>query len=242
MINETSKLNRAIVLSAGLGTRMMPLTAKRPKPLVEVNGKALLDYVLDELIAGGVGDAIVNLHYFPEQIEAHLKARTNITIDYSDERTLLMETGGAIVQAKEKIGDAPFFSTNTDAFFAGGPVGAATRQLREGWRSDMEALLLLVPLERSCGFDGNGDFHLYTDGSLEKAGDEETPFAFTGLQILHPRLIENAPEGPFSSRVFWKKAAERGTLYGLVYPHHWLHVGTPKGIELAEEKLHSLKE
>lgn len=225
-----------MVLAAGLGTRMMPLTRNKPKPLVEVAGKALLDYCLDEIVAGGLQSAIVNVHYFADQVEAHLNNRRVPLIEISDERAEILETGGGLKKARTKLGSAPFFSTNTDAVFTGAS-GTATKQLSNEWKNNMLALLLLVPLERTLGFEGNGDFHLHQDHQLTKAGDEAAHYAFTGLQIIHPDLLDGTPDGPFSTRLLWKKAREKNGLYGCIYPHHWLHVGTPKGVQDAEEFL-----
>jgi len=237
----TIEIKKAMVLTAGLGTRMLPLTKDRPKPLLKVGEKTLLSRALDELEAGGVNEVIVNLHYCADQIEDYLCGRAVPEITYSDERAQLMETGGGLKRAENLLGERPFFSCNTDAFFYGPKSGLACELLRNAWRSNMEALLLLVPLDRATGFDGNGDFHLYDEGKIVKAGDEPAPYAFTGLQILHPILLDDAPETPFSTRDLWKKAASRNALYGMVYPYHWLHTGTPQGIIEAENQLKSLK-
>lgn len=231
-----NRLQNAMVLAAGLGTRIMSFSRELPKPLIQVGAKTLLDYTLDELGSGGITRAIVNVHYRADQIEAHLGTRTHPAITISDEREELLETGGGVKKALPLLGDQPFICTNTDAIFTG-PPGAATTRLTDGWGDHMLALLLLVPLTRSFGFDGNGDFHLRPDNKITKAGDEAAEYAFTGLQILHPSLLDDAPEGRFSTRVLWQKAKQADALYGCIYPDQWLHVGTPEGVRQAEQHL-----
>jgi len=233
--------NTAMVMAAGRGTRMMPLTAERPKPLVQVCGKALIDYALGGLRAGGVERVIANVHYFADLLEAHLRdyARHTPTqeILISDERAELLETGGGLKKAQPLIGEEPFFCLNTDAIFQGRTGASFIDPLRKTWQPPMLALLLLVPLENTLGFDGVGDFHLKADGKLVKARGEPAPYAFTGAQILDPALLDGTPEGPFSTRLIWEKAARLGGLYGCVFDGHWLHVGTPESRDAAEALL-----
>jgi len=233
-------IDTAMVMSAGLGTRMLPLTANTPKPLIRVSDKALIDYTLDELSAGGVTRIVANVHYCADQLEAHLSDRHDHTIMISDERDELLETGGGLVKARPLIGSGPFFCANTDAIFTGPPTGTACEILRSTWHDDMLALLLLVPLKSTLGFDGNGDFHLDADGHLTKSVGEPAPFAFTGLQILHPGLLDDMPPGAFSTRLIWQKAERTGQLYGAVFGGNWLHVGTPESVADAEQVLRKM--
>ncbi len=233
--------NTAMVMAAGRGTRMMPLTADRPKPLVQVCGKALIDYALEGLNAGGIGRVIANVHYFADLLEAHLRdhARHNPTQKFliSDERAELLETGGGLKKARPLLGGTPFYCVNTDAIFHGCPGASFIDPLRKRWEPPMLALLLLVPLERTLGFEGAGDFHLQADGHIVKTRGEPAPYAFTGAQILHPDLLDETPHGPFSTRLVWEKAARLGGLYGCVFDGDWLHVGTPESREAAERVL-----
>ncbi|MEO1150604.1 MAG: nucleotidyltransferase family protein [Pseudomonadota bacterium] len=233
-------LSRAMVMAAGLGTRMQPLTLSRPKPLITVNKKPLLDYTLDELTAGGVTTIVANVHYLADQLEAHLRNHQHSDVLISDERSALLETGGGLVKARPLLGPGPFFCSNTDAIFAGTLPGTAAQTLRAAWQPGMKALLLLVPLNRARGFDGNGDFHLRPDGRITKAGDEAATYAFTGLQILDPGLLDDMPTGAFSTRTIWQKAAAMDAIFGALYPGTWLHVGTPEAITDAEAMLNTL--
>ena len=237
-LNEQDEctISTAMVLAAGLGTRMQPLTATMPKPMIPVAGKPLLDYMLDELGDGGVSRIVVNVHYLAEQIEAHLAGRQTPSIAFSDEREELLETGGGLKKARHLLGEKPFISTNTDAILTG-PSGAGVRMLKSHWRDTMQGLLLLVPLANTTGFDGKGDFHLCEDGTIEHAMGGPADYAFTGVQILSPDLLDDMPSGPFSTRKLWEKASASNSLYGLVYPHHWLHVGTPEGVDVANQLL-----
>ncbi|MEM9234181.1 MAG: nucleotidyltransferase family protein [Pseudomonadota bacterium] len=229
-------IDTAMVLAAGLGTRFRDVSGDLPKPLVPVAGRALIDWSLDLLAAGGVARAVVNIHYKADQMEAHLAGVSRPEIVISDERDQLMETGGGLVQASAFLGDGPVFCTNTDAILShqdGEPVTA----LREAWDdTEMDALLLLVPVEMTSGYDGEGDFHLETDGRLswEGAGRKHV---FTGLQIIHPRLWATEPQKPKSTRLFWERAMAEGRLYGLVHHGRWMHVGDPEGYAAATRLL-----
>ncbi|MES2338692.1 MAG: nucleotidyltransferase family protein [Pseudomonadota bacterium] len=227
----------AMVMAAGLGKRMRPLTATRPKPLVEVAGKPLIDHVFDRLRSAGIGRAIVNVHYMADALEAHLRARvSDIDVVVSDERRQLMETGGGLVQAREMIGDEPVLCVNSDNLWIDGPTDAI-RALAAAWDGDaMDALLLLVPLARANSHRGKGDFHLDPFGRIigrRKAG-RLAPFVYTGVQILHPRVIRDWPEGPFSTNLFWNRALDAGRAWGLVHQGLWFDVGTPAAIGEAE--------
>ena len=230
----------AMVLAAGLGKRMRPLTATRPKPLVEVAGKPLIDHVFDRLRSAGVKRAVVNVHYFADSLEAHLKARVrDIEVVISDERKLLMETGGGLVHARAELGDKPFLCVNSDNLWVDGPIDAI-RSLAAQWDdARMDALLLLIPLARAHSHRGQGDFHLDARGRItgrRKAG-RLAPFVFTGVQILSPRLLADWPEGPFSTNLFWERAIEAGRAWGVVHQGLWFDVGTPRAVGETEAVL-----
>ncbi|MCI5044796.1 MAG: nucleotidyltransferase family protein [Aquisalinus sp.] len=238
----TIRIDTAMVLAAGLGKRMRPLTDSMPKPMVPVSGKPLIDYALDRFTQEGVSRAIVNVHYFAELIEAHLAARTEPSITFSDERGELLETGGALLKVREKFGDNPFFCTNTDAILLDEGLGACT-QLSNHWREEqMDALLLLCPSDRATGYEGRGDFTRDSSGRLswpKKENDigQDELYVFTGLQIIHPRLLEGEPVRRVSTKEFWEKAMADGRLYGVIYDGWWMHVGDPAGLTEAEALL-----
>jgi MurNAc alpha-1-phosphate uridylyltransferase len=227
----------AMVMAAGLGKRMRPLTATRPKPLVEVAGRTLLDHVFDRLRSAGVKRAVVNVHYLADALEAHLKNRVQgIDVVISDERGRLMETGGGIVQARELIGDQPFLVVNSDNLWLDGPSDAI-RMLAARWDdATMDALLLMVPLARAHNHGGQGDFSLSPDGRItgRRKQGRIAPFVYTGVQILSPRVIADWPDGPFSTMLFWERAIAAGRAYGLVHQGLWFDVGTPPAIAATE--------
>ena len=232
--------NTAMVMAAGLGKRMRPLTATRPKPLVELAGKPLIDHVFDRLIVAGVGRAIVNVHYLADTMEAHLQDRfPDIDIAISDERGQLMETGGGLVQAKPMLGDDPILVINSDNFWLDGPVDTL-RLLASRWDdATMDALLLVVPLARANHHGGMGDFSLDASGRIigRRKPGRVAPFVYTGIQILHPRVITDAPDGPFSTNLFWTRAIEAGRAYAQVHQGLWFDIGTPKAIPKTESVL-----
>ncbi|MFA6115581.1 MAG: nucleotidyltransferase family protein [Sphingomonas sp.] len=227
----------AMVMAAGLGKRMRPLTATRPKPLVEVAGRPLIDHVFNRLRSAGVKRAVVNVHYLADALEAHLMNRVKgIEIAVSDERGRLMETGGGIVQARALIGDKPFLVVNSDNLWIDGPADAI-RLLAARWDdTTMDALLLVVPFARAYNHGGQGDFHLAPDGRITKRRQpgRPAPFVYTGVQILSPRVIQDWPEGPFSTMLFWERAIAAGRAYGLVHQGLWFDVGTPTAIGQTE--------
>jgi MurNAc alpha-1-phosphate uridylyltransferase len=228
----------AMVLAAGFGQRMRPLTATKPKPLVEVAGKPLLDHVLDRLKDAGVAQAIVNVHYLGEQIVSHVAARKSPKVIISDERDALLDTGGGVVKALPLIGGAPFFHINSDTIWIDGVQPNLTRLAEHFDATAMDALLLLAPTAESIGYDGRGDFLMAPDGRL--AWPEEravAPFVFAGAAILTPRLFEAAPQGAFSLTRLFDKAIDAGRLYGLRLEGLWMHVGTPDAIALAEQAI-----
>lgn len=228
---------RAMVLAAGLGTRMHPLTTATPKPLVRVGGKALLDHVLDRLAAAAVQVAVVNVHYLGEQIIAHVARRARPKVVISDEREHVLGTGGAVVKALPLLGTEPFFHINSDTIWIDGPVPNLDRLAAAFDPEQMDALLLLAPTA-SIGYDGRGDFSMASDGHLRRRGERDrVPFVYAGTAILHPRMFADAPSGAFSLTTLFARAEEEGRLHGLRLDGTWMHVGTPQAIALAENAL-----
>jgi len=228
----------AMVLAAGLGVRMRPLTDTMPKPLVKVAGKALLDHVLDRLADAGVGRAVVNMHYLGEQIEAHLKNRAKPAISLSDERGLLLGTGGGVVKALPLLGSAPFFHINSDTIWIDGVRPNLARLAEAFDPATMDALLLLAPTTGSIGYSGRGDFIMQGDGRLRRRGEREVaPFVYAGAAILSPALFKDAPQGEFSLTDLFDRAAAAGRLHGLRLEGLWMHVGTPDAVGEAEKAI-----
>ena len=232
----------AMVLAAGLGTRMRPLTDDRPKALVEVAGRALIDHVLDRLAGAGVERAVVNVHWFADRLERHLAARgrgPNIVI--SDERAELLETGGGLKKAAPLLGPDAVFVANIDSVWTdnGREGNSALNQLARLWNpSIMDAALLLARREGSIGFEGDGDFFLADDGRLTFRGDApEAPYAYMGVHICRPGYVTGEPEGPFSLSGLWRRSAAAGRLYGCVLDGDWMHVGDPHARDAAEARL-----
>ena len=229
----------AMLMAAGLGKRMRPLTAATPKPLVRVAGKPLIDRALDRLEEAGVAKALVNVHYLADAIEAHVGPRKAPAVSFSDERELLLETGGGMVKAQGagQLPD-PFFACNADSIWLDGPRNAFL-DLSARWDPDkMDALLLVVSHARAFNFDGTGDFYLDGVGRLSrKQPGRIAPFIYTGIQIVSHRLLREAPEGKFSTNVLWDRAIEEGRLFGLAFTGHWYEVGTPAHIRPTEEAL-----
>ena len=226
----------AIVLAAGLGKRMRPLTATRPKPLVKIAGKPLIDYALETLRGAGVGRVVVNVHYLADQMEAHLKrAARGLDIAVSDERAVLLETGGGIARALPLIGADPFFALNSDNIVIDGPVDSLGL-LAERWDPDaMDALLLMVPLARAHGYDGRGDFRMGADGLLERRhGPRLAPFVFSGAQLLKASLFDDVPAGAFSMNLIYDRLLAAGRLFGVAHQGLWFHVGTPQSVGATE--------
>jgi MurNAc alpha-1-phosphate uridylyltransferase len=235
MTSTTTSPRRAMVLAAGMGTRMRPLTDSMPKPLVKVAGKPLLDHVLDRLAAEGVERAVVNVHHFAEQIIAHLADRRRPQITISDERGLLLDTGGGVVKALPELGDAPFYHLNADTIWIDGVKRNLARLADAFDPAAMDALLLLAPTAGSIGYDGRGDFNMASDGRLRARPERQVaPFVYAGAAILTPALFAGAPQGKFSLTTLFSRAADAGRLYGLRLEGLWMHVGTPEAIAAAE--------
>ena len=231
---------RAMMLAAGLGTRMRPLTLTRPKPLIEVAGRSLLDRGVDALQRAGVSEVVVNKHYLADQIDGWAAARATPHIIVQDEEALILDTGGGVAKALPHLGPDPFFVLNSDSFWVDGPAPALQR-MREAWNdATMDCLLLLARKNRSTGFDGPGDFDMDDTGRLTRRSGETAEHVYAGAYLVHPRLFRDAPEGAFSMNELWNRALAEGRLHGLVHDGWWLHVGTPGAIALAEDKLRQL--
>ncbi len=230
-------LETAMVLAAGRGERLRPLTHVVAKPLVTVAGKALIDHGLDRLAAAGVATAVVNVCYRAEAIAAHLAPRTQPRVVAVREHTRL-ETGGGIANALEHLGPGPFYAVNSDVLWSERGEAALARLARRWAEVEAEALLLVVPRARAYGYSGRGDFHLEAGGVLRRRGaGAGAPYVFTGVQVLAPELFEHVPRGAFSLNVLYDRAAARGRLRGLVHAGAWFHVGTPLGLVKAERGL-----
>jgi N-acetyl-alpha-D-muramate 1-phosphate uridylyltransferase len=224
-----------MVLAAGFGTRMRPLTDNMPKPLVKVAGKALIDHVLDRLAEVGVERAVVNVHHFADQMQQHLVRRKHPQIVISDERGLLLGTGGGVKKALPELGDAPFFHSNSDTFWIDDVKPNLARLAVTFDPVAMDALLLLAPTAGNIGYAGRGDFAMATDGRLRKRAEQEAaPFVYAGAAILSPALLKGAPQGEFSLTVLFDRAAAAGRLYGLRLEGLWMHIGSPDAIAEAE--------
>jgi N-acetyl-alpha-D-muramate 1-phosphate uridylyltransferase len=225
----------AMVLAAGNGIRMRPLTERMPKPLIAVGGKPLLDNVLDRLAATGVETAVVNVHYLADQIERHLASRRAPRIVISDERTELLDTGGGVVKALPILGAAPFYHLNSDTIWIDGVKSNLVRLAESFDAARMDALLLLAATSSSVGYAGRGDFGMASDGRLQRRPEREVaPFVYAGVAVLSPALFADAPSGAFSLNLLFDLAIEAGRLHGLRLEGVWMHVGTPDAIAAAE--------
>jgi MurNAc alpha-1-phosphate uridylyltransferase len=224
-----------MVLAAGLGTRMRPFSGQIPKPLVQVGGKALLDYVLDRLAAHGVARAVVNVHHLADQIERHLATRRQPQIIISDERAELLGTAGGVIKALPELGDDPFFHVNSDTIWVDGTKPNLARLTEAFDRAEMDALLLLAPTAASIGYTGAGDFAMAPDGRLTRRAEREiAPFVYAGAAILTPAFVTGVPEGPSSMSPLFDRAALAGRLFGVRLEGLWMHVGTPEAVKAAE--------
>src|SRR6202045_3917918 len=230
--------NRAIVLAAGLGTRMRPYNGHIPKPLVEIGGKSLIDYSLDRLADAGVERAVVNVHHLADVLERHLAPRQRPQIVISDERGALLGTGGGIAMALPQLGDAPFFLVNSDTVWLDGVKPNFVRLADAFDAATMDAMLLLAPATGSVGYEGRGDFAMRPDGRLQRRGEREVvPFVYAGAAILAPALFTGAPTGAFPLTRLFDRAGDRSRLFGLRLDGVWMHVGTPDAVTAAEATL-----
>jgi MurNAc alpha-1-phosphate uridylyltransferase len=231
-------IETAMVLSAGLGTRMAAHNGNLPKPLIPLKDKPLIDHVLDRLAQAGVRRAVVNVHHYADLIEAHLKGRRLPQISISDERARLLDTGGGVKKALPELGPRPFLIHNADSVWIES-VGSNLARLTACWDEErMDCLLLLAPTSISPGYQGRGDFRLETDGRIYRRGEQDVvPFVFAGVSIAHPRLFEPSPEGAFSLNLLWSRAIAAGRAWGMRMEGVWMHVGTPEALAQAEQCL-----
>ena len=232
------KPDTAMILAAGYGVRMRPLTDKMPKPLVPVAGKALLDHVLDRLKDAGVTRAVVNVHYLPDQIIRHVADRQTPRVTISDERDEVLGTGGGVVKALPQLGDAPFYHLNADTMWIDG-VNSNLVQLADAFDpARMDILLLMAPTAHSIGYSGSGDYAMQPDGSLRKRKEHQVvPFVYAGAAIMSPAIFKDAPKGEFSLTKMFDAANESERLFGLRLDGLWMHVGTPDAVRDAEDAL-----
>ena len=230
------KPTKAMVLAAGLGLRMRPLTDRMPKPLVPVAGRPLLDHVLDKLGAVGVTEAVVNIHYLGDQIIQHVASRKRPHVMISDERNQVLGTGGGVVKALPLLGDAPFFHVNSDTMWIDG-VRSNLMRLAETFDPDrMDILLLMAATTSSIGYAGRGDYAMLPDGALRKRREHQVvPFVYAGAAIMSPSLFADAPAGEFSLTKMFDRANEQERLFGVRLDGVWMHVGTPDAVQAAEE-------
>lgn len=227
---------KAMVLAAGLGLRMRPLTDTRPKPLVEVAGQTLLDHVLDRLADAGVDEAVVNVHYLPDQIIDHVAARQRPRVIISDEREAVLGTGGGVLKALPLLGSAPFFHLNADTMWIDGVQPNLARLADAFDPATMDILLMMAPTASSIGYSGAGDYAMLPDGALRRRKENQVvPFVYAGAAILSPALFADAPKDAFSLTALFDLAGERNRLFGLRMDGVWMHVGTPDAVRAAED-------
>jgi MurNAc alpha-1-phosphate uridylyltransferase len=225
-----------MVLAAGFGTRMRPLTDRMPKPLVPVAGRALLDHVLDKLAEAGVTDAVVNVHYLPDQIIDHTATRTKPRVTISDERDAVLGTGGGVVKALPLLGGAPFYHLNADTLWIDGAQPNLARLAEAFDPTRMDILLLMAPTADSIGYSGSGDYAMLPDGTLRRRKEREVvPFVYAGVAILSPAIFAGSPTGEFALTKLFDRASEQGRLFGLRLDGLWMHVGTPDAVQAAEQ-------
>lgn len=234
-----------MVLAAGLGTRMRPLTNAMPKPLVPLVGRALIDHVLDRMADNGVTRAIINVHYMAEAMKFHLAQCTSPAVIISDESDALLETGGGVVRAAPLFNADAILIHNSDSVWYE-PANVNLPRLFAAWDGDrMDTLMLLAPVSNSLGYSGRGDFHCDADGRLSRSGSGSgsgaaAPYVFAGVSILNTAVLAKAPPGPFSLNVLWDHAIQNGRLFGVVMDGTWMHVGDPQSLAEAEVAMRTL--
>ncbi|HVP85269.1 MAG TPA: nucleotidyltransferase family protein [Rhizomicrobium sp.] len=237
----TKPITRAMIMAAGLGTRMRPLTNDRPKPLVKVRGKALIDHAIDRLVKAGVKTIVVNIHHHAEMLRAHLANRKDVKIVISDESEALLDSGGGIAKVLDLFEGQPFFTHNSDSVWVEG-ASSALERMKARWNPDtMDSLMLVAPTVNARCYEGRGDFMMDAGGRLTRVPEHRVaPFVWIGVQILHPRLFDGAPLGRFSINPLWDKAMEKGRLFGIRLDGIWMHIDRPDAVTDAERFLADL--
>lgn len=236
-----TQIKRAMIMGAGQGTRMAPLTDDKPKPMVRFMGKPLIDHALARLVAAGIEDVVVNVHAHADQLEEHLKRLSAPKIVISDERDELLDTGGGVRKARPLLGDDPIITFNSDSVWIEGRRPTLTRMMETWDPTTMDALLMIASATNTIGEVRRGDFTMEPDGRLVRREEQTVaPFMYAGVQIVNPTLFDDGPEGPFSTNLIWDKAIERGRLFGLRMEATWMHVGTPDDLADAERFLRDL--
>ena len=238
----SARPTKAMIMAAGLGTRMRPLTDRLPKPMIVVDGKPLIDHAVDRLVAAGVKMIVVNVHYQADILKQHLAARKDVEIRISEEKGELLGTGGGVVKALANFGDEPFFIHNSDSVWVEGYGHALDRMLSRWDEEKMDGLLLLASMVTSLGFEGAGDFYMDAEGHIARVQElRVAPFAYPGVQIVHPRLFTNVPKGAFSTNLVWDRAIDKGRLFGVRLDGVWMHVGTPEALHEANDFFRDLR-
>ena len=228
----------AIILAAGLGTRLKPITNHTPKPLVIVNKRPLLDYTIDRLVQNGIKKLIINIHHLGNKIKQHVSDRKDIKIVLSDETKMLLETGGGIKNALNIIGKRPFYAVNGDVIWIDGPRSATSRLAGFWNEQNMDMLLLLHPRKTAVGYSGPGDFTLNSSGNIQRRHmNTNAPYVFSGVQIIHPRIFNDSPEAPFSLNTLYDQAIEKKRLFGLIHDGEWIHIGNNSELNQAQNFL-----
>jgi MurNAc alpha-1-phosphate uridylyltransferase len=227
-----------MIMAAGFGTRMRPLTNNIPKPLVKVQGRALIDHVMDRLVAAGVKTIVVNIHYMGDQLKAHVEKRKDVEVIVSDETDAILDSGGGIFKALHHFKGEPFFHANADTVWVEGASHALER-LKTAWDpAEMDALMLLAPTVSTVCYDGRGDFMMDADGRLSRVPEGRiSPFVWMSMEILHPRLFDGATGHKFSINPLWDKAIEKGRLFGQRLDGVWMHIDRPEAVKQSEEYL-----
>ena len=233
-----SNITRAMIMAAGFGTRMRPLTNTIPKPLVKVQGRALIDHVMDRLVEAGVKTIVVNIHYMGDQIKAHVEKRKDVEIIISDETDSILDSGGGIFKALPHFKGEPFFHANADTVWVEGASHALDR-LKAAWNpAEMDALMLLASTVTTVCYDGRGDFMMDADGRLSRVPEGRiSPFVWMSMEILHPRLFDGMQPGKFSINPLWDKAIAKGRLFGQRLDGVWMHIDRPEAVKQSEEYL-----
>ena len=233
------KIKRAMILCAGLGTRMKPLTLTTPKPLIKVAGKPLVEYGVANLEKAGIENIIVNVHYLAEQVVSWAQNHQGAQIVISDEKQQLLETGGGVCHAKNLLGSGPVFVLNSDSFWLDRPNQSSLNEMVKLFdQYDCDFLLMLAPHEKAIGFNGAGDFFCEPNGTIARRGNADTaPYIYAGCYLMNPKVLENCPEGKFSMNVLWDRSLKKNRVRGYVHDGLWLHVGTPEAIKLAQDAI-----